>query len=623
MCGIAGIWHRDGHRAADRAVLASFAAQLQHRGPDHTGVWSEGQIGLAHCRLAIIDLHPESNQPMSYADGRYVIAFNGEIYNYLELRETLASHGYTFRTHSDTEVLLAAYAHYGTECLPHLRGMFAFAIWDRTARTLFLARDRIGKKPLKYAWIGDTFIFASELKALLTYPGFTPGVAWEDVGEYLLHGYIPSSGTGFRGIQKLPPATGMLIAPDQQRSWTYWDLAYEPKRSAPFAGEVEACHATLREAVRLRLRSDVPLGVFLSGGVDSSLVTALMRDLDVATLKTFSIHFRDERADETRYARFVAERMATEHHEFTVDEDLLQHLPHAVRMYEEPFADAAGFATYFLSSLARRDVTVALSGEGGDEAFAGYHHYTHGLRLRRLLGLPAALRHGLARALAVSAHLLPARARARTGLLASVLHAPSAAWYTEMNAAMPWYVRRALAPFQLPDQAAAAAYARTLQQPRQRAFLDAMTYADVHTYLPYCLNVKVDIASMQHALEVRCPFLDHTVLEYAARLPAAYRWQDGIGKRILKEVARRYYPDDFVFRTKQGFGVPYAGWLAAPQGQFLREAVADLARQYPEVFPPRAIDTLLRQHAQEGRYAHQVWILALLGVWLATFHRGG
>lgn len=617
MCGIAGIVHFDEQRPVDGTVLQAMATQLRHRGPDHTGMWSDGPVGLAHCRLAIIDLNPEANQPMSYAGGRYVIVFNGEIYNYIELRETLRQHGCTFHTQSDTEVLLAAYAHYGAACLDHLRGMFAFAIWDRARGELFLARDRTGKKPLKYAFVDNSFVFASELKALRHYPGVTARVDWQAVSDYLLCGYVRAPRTGFEDIQKLPHGSAMRVSPRGASIWRYHECDYRNKCALSYEAAQERTLELLRESTRVRLRSDVPLGVFLSGGVDSSLIVALMRDVGAEHIRTFTIGFRNAASDEVQYARHVAQRYATEHHEFIVDESLLYYLPAAVRAYEEPFADAAGFATYFLSRLARQHVTVALSGEGGDETFAGYSHYGHYLRLQPWLRLPALMRRAMAQLMPIVLPALRKQQRNQARLLASALAVPRHCAYAELNGVLHAYVRRHLFAHSGMAEIVARRCSEEAVVTHALHPLDEATYRDQQTYLPYCMNVKVDIASMQHALEVRNPLLDQEVMAFAATLPPAFKHDGRQGKLILKSIACRYYDRQFVYRTKHGFAVPYGDWLRSAAGGMLRDAAHELCGAAPELFAQRDVERLWTLMLRGEAYENVCWALAMLGLWHA------
>jgi asparagine synthase (glutamine-hydrolysing) len=597
-----------------------MAQAIAHRGPDHAGVWCEGGIGLAHNRLAIIDLRPESNQPMVSTDGRHVIVFNGEIYNYVELREQLMARGEIFRTASDTEVLLTLYRVHGAECLHMLRGMFAFAVWDRDRRELFIARDRTGKKPFKYAFVGGAFVFASELKALLRYPGLDRHVDWESVADYMLFGYIPAPGTGFRGISKLPQASAMLVSQRGHKIWSYWDVEYRRKCSLRFDAAKEQLKTLLQNSTLLRLRSDVPLGVFLSGGVDSSLIVALMRDAGMPNIKTFTIGFQNERTNELPFARQVANRFATEHHEFLVDENLLHHLPVAVRAYEEPFADAAGFATYFLSQLARQYVTVALSGEGGDETFAGYHHYSSYLRVQPLLRMPPAARQLLATVLRAGMPLIGPARRGQARLLSSMLRVPRLQAYLELNAVLHQDFRA----HEWRTTGIAALIESRMRQHLMTALADApldeATYRDQHTYLPYCMNVKVDIASMQHALEVRNPLLDQDVIDFSRTLPPAFKHDGHGGKRILKSIACDYYDAAFVYRRKQGFGVPYGDWLRGRAGEMLRATALHVGAVAPELFLPAEIERLWQRMQAGERCDNVCWALAMLGMWLTCYH---
>jgi len=375
MCGIGGKLYFDSARSVNPTLLDRMNAVLAHRGPDDGGVYHDGPIGLAHRRLSIIDLSPAGHQPMSNPSGTLWITFNGEIYNFLELRGELEHDGATFRSKTDTEVILALYERHGAECLRYLRGMFAFAIWDGQTRTLFLARDRLGKKPLYYYQDAKQFLFASEPKGILQDPEVPVEPDLEAIHHYLTYGYIPSPYSAFKGFRKIPPAHYLIIREGRVHLERYWQLRYHPKLQMTEAELREELLTRLREAVRLRMISDVPLGAFLSGGIDSSTVVALMSECSSGPVKTFSIGFEEERYNELPYARLVAERYGTDHHEFVVKPEAIKILPELVWHYNEPYADSSAIPTYYLSKMTREHVTVALNGDAGDENFAGYERY--------------------------------------------------------------------------------------------------------------------------------------------------------------------------------------------------------------------------------------------------------
>src|SRR5688572_2757324 len=395
MCGIAGRVNYRSGAPVSAELLVRMCDLIAHRGPDADGVWTDSYVGLGHRRLAIIDLSPGGRQPMTSADGRLVITFNGEIYNFLELRRELENRGHAFRSRSDTEVMLGAYREWGIDCISRFRGMFAFAIWDADARRLFVARDRVGKKPLHY-WIDrDGIAFASEPKAFLADAGFTPEPEPAALSAYLNYQYVPSPLSAFKGVRKLPPAHYLLVEDGRVTVERYWKLSYAAKRHLTEAEACEELIERLRQAVRLRLISDVPLGAFLSGGVDSSTVVALMAGISNGPVKTFSIGFDEKDYDELPYARLVAQRYGTDHHEFVVKPDAVAIFPRLVWHYNEPYADASAIPTYYLSQLARRHVTVALNGDAGDENFAGYRRYITSPPARRFDRLPRPVRRAV------------------------------------------------------------------------------------------------------------------------------------------------------------------------------------------------------------------------------------
>ena len=625
MCGITGRVNFRSGSPVSSDLIKGMCDLLAHRGPDGEGVYTDRWIGLGHRRLAIIDLSPAAAQPMASADGIVWITFNGEIYNFQELRRELSQKGHTFRTQSDTEVILAAYREFGVECLGRFRGMFAFAIWDARERMLFLARDRLGKKPLHY-WLDDAGIaFASEPKAFLADPGFQPRVNLEAIWHYLTYQYVPHPWSAFQGVQKLPPAHFLLVRDGEVSLHRYWKLRYGTKRHL---SEEDACAellGRLRDAVRLRLISDVPLGAFLSGGIDSSVVVALMAQLTDAPVKTFSIGFEEEEYNELSYARLVAQRYGTDHHEFVVRPEAVAILPKLVWHYDEPYADSSAIPTYYLAQLTRRYVTVALNGDAGDENFAGYDRYLANVLASRVEWVPRQVRQGLQRLV----HAIPARSRSRTWLSRGRRFLEAAVepadrrylrWVCHFHPSFK--AELCTEDFQ---RAVGEADSAELLLSAFRAsdgpdLIDATLDVDVNTYLPDDLLVKVDIATMAHGLEGRSPLLDHQVMEYSASLPSHMKLRSRVKKYIFKRAVRDLIPHEIINRPKMGFGVPLDHWFRRD----LRDMAYDillstraLGRGY---FRPAVVRRLLDEHARGLRTWHyQLWNLLMLELWHRTF----
>ncbi len=601
MCGIAGILLAAG--AADPRRLGAIgplATALRHRGPDSSGVWTDAEAGIAlgHRRLAIVDLSPAGHQPMLSHSGRFVASYNGEIYNAADLRPGLEAAGHRFAGHSDTEVMLAAFDRAGVlPALPDLGGMFAVAVWDRRDRVLHLVRDRIGKKPLYVAQTPGALVFASELKAIRAFPGFEPRVDRRALALYLRTGWVPDPLCIWDGVFKLPPGTALTVAAEDvatsgaeallARARPWWSLGevVEDGQRRPYPGsEAEAedeLDRLLRRAVQDRLVSDVPLGAFLSGGIDSSTVVALMQAQARHRVRTFTIGFDAAGYDEAGDAARIARHLGTDHHTLRVTSAEAQAVvPDLPTIWDEPFADESQIPTYLVARLAREHVTVALSGDGGDECFGGYRRHVTAARLGGVLGLPPALRRGAGGALALAgtawipsvAAIAPDRLGSRLALAGRTLSrlggmiggAGDAGFY---DALVSWSGS--------PDGAADGAGLRlpgAASAPELPDLAQQIMYRDMASYLPGDVLVKVDRASMAVALEARCPLLDHRVVEFAWRLPPALKIRGGQGKWLLRRVLRRYVPERLFERPKAGFNVPISAWLAGP----LRDWAGDL-----------------------------------------------
>jgi asparagine synthase (glutamine-hydrolysing) len=605
-----------------------MCALIAHRGPDGQGVHVDGCAGFGHRRLAIIDLTDAASQPMLSSDERYWLVFNGEIYNYQEIRRELEARGVSFQTNSDTEVLLASYRTWGPACLDRLRGMFAFAVWDAVDRTLFLARDRAGKKPLFYRIDEHGLAFASEPKAFLADSGFEPRPDFGALGRYLAYGYVPDPWSAFEGVHKLAPAHYAIFKNGRLTTSRYWRLRYSPKRKLQEQEAADELLDLLRESVRLRLVSDVPLGAFLSGGVDSSVVVALMSQLGAGRVKTFSIGFEDSDFDELQYARQIAERYDTEHEEFIVRPEAASIMRTLVWHYGEPFADSSAIPTYYLAELTRRYVTVALSGDAGDENFAGYRRYLRPRKAELYSRAPRAMRAALARigrALPVPTHSSSFVARAARW--AEVMRGDAADRYAQSMMNLDTAVQRRVCtpeflaantedPCSLVTDITAASDAGD--------FTDAMMHADVETYLPGDILAKIDIATMAHGLEGRCPFVDHHVMEFAASLPSHLKLRGGELKYLLRRIARPLLPADLIDRRKKGFSVPMAHWLRTDLKSVAFDVLLSRSAAERGVVQPARVERLLRDHC-EGRYEWhvQIWTLLMMELWFQEYIDAG
>jgi asparagine synthase (glutamine-hydrolysing) len=631
MCGIAGILNT--RQPVDLDVLRQMCDALRHRGPDDEGYYIAPGVGLGQRRLSIVDL-ATGHQPLANEDGSVWVTFNGEIYNFQELRRRLEGLGHRFATHSDTEVLVHAYEQYGPECVRHLRGMFAFALWDGHRQTLLLARDRVGKKPLFYTTAGDEVVFASELQGLLRHPGVRRELDPTALDEYLTYGYVPAPRSGFRGIHKLPPAHYLTASRSQSgdgielRAERYWRLEHGPKLAVGVEEAAEGLLEVLTEAVRLRQIADVPLGALLSGGIDSSLVVALMSQVSDRPVRTFSIGFEEQEFNELPYARLVAQRFGTEHHEFIVRPDAVEVLPTLVRHYGEPYADSSALPSYYVARLTRQHVTVALNGDGGDENFAGYERYLGSLLADHYRRLPALVREGLVRPVAaLIPETLSRRSRlqqAKRFLQAAGL--PPAARYLRWVNCFPAEARQRLYTpdfRQALDGADAEAWLALLFEDARGAGLgrlDTLLEVDRQSYLPYDLLVKMDVATMANSLEARSPFLDHKVMEYAARLPDRLKVRGRSLKYLLKVVGRRLLPLEILGRRKMGFGVPVGAWMRAGLGRFLEDILLSPGARTRAYLRPEAVRHLLDAHRQGQRdCSGQLWALLCLELWQREF----
>jgi asparagine synthase (glutamine-hydrolysing) len=623
MCGIAGRLERDPAGRVTPEAIRRMTDALRHRGPDDEGIWVEGPVGLGSRRLAIIDLSPRARQPLTNEDGTLRLVFNGEIYNFQALRADLERRGHAFRSDGDAETILHLYEEEGVECLRHLRGMFAFALWDAPRRTLFLARDRLGKKPLVYHDDGRAFQFASEAKAILADPRVPREPDLDALHDYLVFGYVPSPGAAFRGFRKLPPAHYALVRDGAVTVHRYWTLRYGAKRREGEAALAEELDALLTESVRLRLVSDVPLGALLSGGLDSSAVVAAMRRLVSGPLRTFSIGFDQPEYDELAYAREVARRFETEHHELVVKPDAAAVLPRIVWHHDEPFADSSALPSFALCEMARESVTVALGGDGGDEAFAGYDRYLAAVLAGRYDQAPASVRWLLRRLPGLLPGGSPKSAGPRLARFAEALDLPPRRRYAR------WLTGTADAggaSLYTPELAARVGHRDPLARLEAAyeasdapSFLDATLHADVQLYLPDDLLVKMDIASMASSLEVRSPFLDHRLVEFAASLPPSLKLRGLTRKYLLRKIVAGVLPERVVRRRKMGFGVPIDHWLRHELREMAGDVLLDARARGRGYFRPEVVRRYLDEHARGVAHHHgRLWSLLVLELWHRT-----
>ena len=622
MCGFAGASWTDPQHAIDAATLDAMTAVLTHRGPDQSGTWFDANTALGHRRLSIIDLD-SGRQPLANEDGSVQVVFNGEIYNYRELRNDLQGRGHRFATQSDTEVIVHLYEEYGDDCVDHLRGMFALAVRDVRRQRLLLARDRMGQKPLVYREDPGRLLFASELKALLQVPGAPRELDPVSLDQFLTYQYVPHPRTMLSGYSKLPPAHRAIYENGQLTIQRYWRPGYEDPIEGRSQREwQDALRETLSEAVRLRLRSDVPLGAFLSGGVDSTIIAGLMQQQSGDPVHTFSIGFPVKQFDERDYARMAAEHLGTVHHESVVEPRALEILPKLAWHYDEPFGDCSAIPTMYLSEMTRREVTVALSGDGGDELFAGYDRYRAVALGGRIDRLPGPLR---AVAASPAWRLLPASTRQKSLLrrarrFADALGEAPERRYLKWVGIFDANRRNDLWTDQfrerLGEHDAAGFLLDAYGECPDRDFVTRTTCSDVLTYLPCDILTKVDIASMAYSLECRSPLLDHHVVELAARMPMSLKRQGSRGKTILVETFSDLLPEKIRSRPKMGFGVPLDHWFRNELRPLLEDVLLDPMAISRGHFRPEAIRQLVDEHvSNRWDHSYRLWCLLCLEVW--------
>ena len=614
MCGIAGFVDTELSLNRAEQLIDNMCQVIRHRGPDDQGIWVGDGAALGSRRLSIIDV-AGGHQPIFNEDQSILIVFNGEIYNYLELRKELQERGHHFDTNSDTEAIVHAYEEFGDDCVKHLRGMFTFAIWDRKRRRLLAARDRFGKKPLNYYWDGQRLVFGSEIKSILE-AGIPREVNPIALDEYLVYRYVPTPNTLFKNVMKLPAAHILIYEDGQISTKRYWELPFTPTCQDDEATAIERIIALLKDAVKVRLMSEVPLGAFLSGGVDSSVVVGLMSQMMSQPVKTFSIGFEVDDYSELPYARQIAEHFGTDHHEFLVRPELISVLPQLVWAYDEPFADASMLPTYYVSKLAREHVTVALTGDGGDEIFGGYVHYERELATSRIPLFTRLL-------LGYGSLLMPDGMRGKKRL---------------HNMLYDHATRSVCSTTLFPEGSRPSMYShdyfthvrdhnpldRLLSEYRKVPHLDAtasMQYVDARVYLTDDILVKVDKASMLNSLETRAPLLDQHLVEYVASLPSTMRLRNGMLKYLLKKIALDMVPPETVARPKHGFSVPIKQWFRGDLNTYAHDLLDSPRAQQRGIFNPQFIRNLLNAHASTKlvNFSEAIWALVCLELWFQVY----
>lgn len=643
MCGIVGCYQVGRTQSDLGTVVTKIARTLGHRGPDDGGEWHDAEAGIAlgHRRLAVIDLSPEGHQPMVSESGRYVIAFNGEIYNFRDLRSELEPLGHRFRGHSDTEIALAAIEQWGLiKAITRFVGMFAFGLWDRQAQCLHLARDRLGEKPLYYGWVGDTFLFGSELKALRAYPHWRGEIDREALALFVRHNYIPTPYSIYKGIQKLRPGTVLTIKRGQAAGKRAAPMPYWSARNAVETGTgnrlaentadaADQLERLLRQAVFQKMVADVPLGAFLSGGVDSSTVVALMQAQSSQPIRTFTIGFHESEYNEAEAAKAVAQHLGTDHTElYVTPAEAMDVIPSLPTLYDEPFADSSQIPTYLVSRLTRQHVTVSLSGDGGDELFGGYNRYFLGRRLWNTVGwVPKGLRQLGAKALINisprhwngAARRVPFL-RSRVANPGDKAHKLAAIFGVESPEVMyhglvsHWENPGAVV---IDGNEPSTVLTDRGQWADLADFTERMMYLDLVTYLPDDILVKVDRASMAVSLEARVPLLDHRVVEFAWRLPLSLKIQKGQGKWLLRQVLYKYVPRELIERPKMGFGVPIDHWLRGPLRNWAEALLAEDRLKREGYFNPEPIRQKWLEHLSGRRnWQYHLWDILMFQAWL-------
>lgn len=622
MCGICGIYNFRKEEKVEKDDLEIMVNTLAHRGPDDSGVFIDNNIGLGHRRLSIIDLSDAGHQPMFYED--LIIVFNGEIYNFQEEREKLIQEGYKFKSRTDTEVILALYKKYGKNCLNHLRGMFALAIWDEKNKTLFCARDRFGKKPFKYYFDGENFIFASELKAILSLKKIKREIDWEAIDDYLILQYVPHPKTGFKNIFKLPQANYLEIKNNKIKIERYWDLNYSNKLDLTEQEWCEKLENKFDESVKLRMISDVPLGAFLSGGVDSSAIVAFMSKY-ADRVKTFSIGFKEKKYNELNFAGIVAKKYNTDHHELIIEPKNISLIKKLVYQYEEPYADPSQLSTFLLAEFAKKYVTVALNGDGGDENFGGYDKYEKHLIAKYLQILP--FKNQLAKVVKfIDKNIYSSFLLYKTNLFLKTLN--QKVWQRHLNYThyFDTYARENFYTDdfkeKLKKHSTFKFFKELMKNKTNLEYLDQIFYLDFNSYVPDNLMVKVDIATMANSLESRSPLLDHEFVELVAKIPRNLKIRKIRKERkyIFKKMLKKYLPNKILYRKKMGFGLPIDDWFRNDLKNYIEENILASNSLSRKIMKGDKLKELLNDHFDKRRdNSKKLWALMVLNLWHREF----
>src|SRR3989339_367936 len=619
MCGITGIYNYGNDKPIEKGILQKMCDVIRHRGPDSEGIFLRNSVGLGIRRLAIIDLQT-GNQPIHNEDNTLWIVLNGEIYNFIELKKDL-SKNHSFYTKTDTEVILHLYEQYGEKCVEHLRGMFAFAIWDEKNKKIFIAKDRVGKKPLYYTLINGSFVFASEIKSILEYIKKTPETDLEAIDLYLTYQYIPSPKTIFKNIKSLLPAHTLTCDKNGNiKTEKYWDLDFIKKTDLSFAEACKKTESLLTEATDLRMISDVPLGAFLSGGHDSSIIVGLMSKLSKQPVKTFSIGFDESEFSELKYARIAANHFKTDHHEFIVKASFIDILPRLVWHYGQPYADSSALPSYFVSNETRKHVTVALNGDGGDETFGGYLRYK-AMKGSMFFSFPfQMLGSNLTKKIA---SFIPYSEEKRffrymKRMISALSNSPELRnlqwhYYSSNEAKEKLYTNSMKQNF---NNNTYKYLAGIFKNAPANNTMDRTFYTDIKAYLPECLLVKMDIASMANSLEARSPFLDHKVMEFSASLPPSWKVHGLTTKYILKKTFNNFLPKEIINRKKMGFGIPVGKWFRNEWKNYFIETVMSKKALERGYFKKESLEQLFKEHQESKRdNGYRLWALLMLELW--------